>query len=97
MTRPAVTPESSAKSLDTLQAMWKPGSTACEGMTVHQLQVQRDALRKALERLDAIRPNCDSCSRFDFHKLCSKHGEVPAEFRHADGECADWVFDHIPF
>jgi len=100
MSRSTVTPESVAKSLATMQALHKPASTPAadgEGMTLGQLQVQRDALRKALKRLDDIRPCCDTCSRFDFHRQCSQHGEIPDEFRQAVGECPDWLFDNIPF
>lgn len=97
MSRSTVTPESVAKSMQTLEAQWKPGSEAAEGMTLRQLEVQRDALRKALKRLDEIKPCCDTCNQFDFLRTCKKHGEIPPEFRQVIGECPDWQFDHVPF
>ncbi len=100
MNKPAVTPESVAKSLATMQALHKPGPAPAaddEGMTLEQLQAQRAALRTALKRLDDIHPCCDTCSRFDFHRQCSKHGEIPQEFRQVVGECPDWRHDGVPF
>lgn len=100
MSRSTVTPESVAKSLATMQAL--SGATPApaadgEGMTLTQLHVQREALRKALKRLDDIHPCCDTCSRFDFHRQCEMHGEIPAEFRQVVGECPDWRHDGVPF
>jgi hypothetical protein len=99
MSRSTTTPESVAKSLATMQALAgaTPAPEDGEGMTLQQLQVQRDALRKALKRLDDIHPCCDTCSRFDFHRKCSMHGEIPAEFRQVVGECPDWRHDQCPF
>jgi len=85
-----------AKSMQTLQQLWKPTATADAGCTLQQLQVQRDALRQALGRLDAIKPCCMSCQQFDLG-LCKQHGEIPKEFQTAEGECPDWLYDAIPF
>jgi len=97
MSKTTVTPESVAKSMATLEAQWKPGSEAKDGTTLQQLEIQRDALRKALKKLDDIRPCCDTCEKFDFVRVCTQHGEIPLEFRSVVGECPDWTLSYIPF
>lgn len=87
---------SHAKNMGTLQQLWKPTATAVAGTTLQQLQIQRDALQKALKDLDAIKPCCMSCQQFDVGG-CKLHGEIPAEFQKVEGECPDWRYDAIPF
>lgn len=91
-TKPADVP----RSMQTLQQLWTPASTAERGCTLEQLQVQRDALRKALARLDDIKPCCMSCDQFDLG-TCRVHGDIPAEFQRVEGQCPDWRYDAIPF
>lgn len=90
-------PAQVARSLAELEAQWKPAAVVPNGMNLEQWKVQRDALRTALRRLDDIQPCCITCSRFDFHKLCTLHGEVPHEYHRAIGQCPDWLHDNVPF
>lgn len=90
-------PEAVAKSIAQLEAQWKPSSEAKDGMSLAQLHVQRDCLRRALKKLDDIRPCCNTCGQFDFVRTCKLHGEVPDEYRNVVGECPDWTYDFIPF
>lgn len=97
MTRRTATPESIAKTMNTLKELWKPGAPAGrEGMTLAELGVQRDALSQALARLNAIKPCCHSCREFDMG-VCRMHGDIPAEFQKVEGECTDWRYDGVPF
>ena len=90
------TPESIAKSMDTLSAIWKPGDEPGEGATVQQIEIQRGALRQALARLDLIKTACTHCTQFEMG-ACKKHGVIPQEFQTVEGECPDWRYDAIPF
>ena len=90
-------PANVVRSLAELEAQWKPQAEVPDGMTLDQLTAQRAALRSALRRLDDIQPCCLSCSRFDFLKHCTKHGEVPYDYQRVVGECPDWVHDGVPF
>lgn len=97
MSRSKATPESIAKSMETLKQIWKPGAPAGhEGMTAAELTVQREALRSSLVRLDAIKTACTHCQQFGMG-ACRIHGEIPAEFQKVEGDCPDWTYDAIPF
>jgi hypothetical protein len=82
--------------MDTLQQLWKPVSEPRDGMTAAQYAVQRDALRAALTRMDAIKVTCHFCASFELGK-CEKHGAVPLEFQKSEGACAEWTYDGVPF
>lgn len=97
MSTKGLTPEESAKSMATTKALWQPMSAPEAGMSRAQLLVQRDALRRALKRLEEVKPCCNTCSRFDFVHTCELHGHVPPEFFGAIDQCEDWSFDAIPF
>lgn len=85
------------KPIQAIEALWKPSSEPKDGMTRTQLEVQRDALRRALRRLDDIRPCCNTCANFDFVKTCKLHGEIPHEFFNTPDQCSDWRFEFTPF
>lgn len=87
----------SNQALNAIEQMWLPSAEARADMTLAQLEVQKDALRRALKRLENVQPCCNTCSRFDFVKTCNLHGEIPREFVSAIGQCPDWAFDAIPF
>ena len=67
-----------------------------EGATLAELQAHRDALRAALKRVEAVRANCHSCGLFELG-ACQVHGQVPEAFQLAEGECAEWRYDGVPF
>lgn len=97
MSRSKATPESIAKSMNTLKQIWKPDAPiGHEGMTAAELKVQREALRTSLQRMEAIKVACTHCQQFDLG-ACRTHGEIPAEFQKIEGECPDWRYDAIPF
>lgn len=92
---------SAMTAMDTLRALWAddadtPGLQA-RGVSLPQLRVQREALARALAAVDAIKPCCHSCDRFDLGS-CQHHGApVPSDFQEAIGKCPDWAYDGIPF
>lgn len=68
------------------------------GMSAVELQTVREALRERLRSLDQIRATCEHCEHFAHAPRCAKFDAVPPDdFRHAEGACAEWRYDGIPF
>jgi hypothetical protein len=70
--------------------------SAPAGMTAAELNVQREALRTALRKLEVIQVHCASCKEFELG-VCARHGNVPVSFQKSVDECDDWTYDGIPF
>jgi len=76
--------------------LWAPSSTAREGASQVQIVVQRDALAKALGRLQAIKFNCEHCAKFQM-EACDMHGPIPREYIKTEAGCPDWAYDGVPW
>jgi hypothetical protein len=67
-------------------------------MSAIELREVREALRKRLRELDAVRATCEHCEHFANPPTCAKFDAVPPpEFRCVEGACEHWRFDGIPF
>lgn len=66
-------------------------------MNIVSLNVQREALRKELTRLDAIKPGCGNCNHYQLER-CDVYGEVPpGDWFKGPIDCPEWQFDALPF
>ncbi|MFM6996941.1 MAG: hypothetical protein ACKOXL_07600 [Limnohabitans sp.] len=93
----SLTPEESAAAMHTVRELWKPTNPAHDGMTRAQLDQHKADLQRVVKLLNEIRPCCGTCTRYDFAKLCSLHGEVPHEFKYEANDCPDWAYQFVPF
>jgi hypothetical protein len=63
-------------------------------MTRVELDVQRTALRRMLNTLDAVKVECRTCIAWA-GATCEKYGPPPADV--VSVGCDEWQFDDIPF
>ena len=81
---------------DNLEAAYPPGAP----MTFWRLGAEREALRRRLQYLDALRPVCKTCVNFlhvkGFNRCTVFDDVVPEAFRES-GTCESWVSDGVAF
>lgn len=65
-------------------------------MTLAQFVATRETLRAALAKFEVVKPCCGSCTHFSMG-TCELHGDVPKEFQEALEQCAEWMYDNVPF
>lgn len=66
-------------------------------MNLHELKVTRQALQAQLKVYEQIKPSCKSCEHFP-NGRCERFNAVPPPaWLSGDEECAEWVYDSIPF
>jgi hypothetical protein len=66
-------------------------------MTLIELQVTKQALRRQLDEYERITPSCMTCQHMDAG-LCAKfNAQPPAEWKAGPVDCAEWIHDGIPF
>jgi hypothetical protein len=69
-------------------------------MNLIQLTTTREALRQSLQRYEQITVCCHSCEHYgnETARQCSIHKATPPpEWMKGPIECADWLFDQVPF
>ena len=59
--------------------------------------VQRRALRRLLEPLEAIVMCCNTCANFEGGWCCRYNAEPPKDLIDTDIECESWDHDPTPF
>jgi len=68
-----------------------------KALTRAELQLQRQALRKLLEPLEAVVMSCGECTHFQAGWCGKFDAEPPAEARKTDIGCESWEHDFVPF
>lgn len=71
----------------------------CTGgrVNIALLTVKREALRKELQRLDAITPSCSNCNHY-LLEMCKVYDQAPpSEWFRGPIDCESWEFDALPF
>ena len=69
-------------------------------MNLQELKATTQALRQSLQRYERIKVSCHSCEHYGdtIARQCAIHkATTPPESVPGPVECADWVFDEVPF
>ena len=66
-------------------------------MNLHELKVTRQALHSQLQVYDRIKPSCNTCENLSGGQCSHFNATPPPEWQTGAQECAEWVYDSIPF
>lgn len=66
-------------------------------MTLTELTVTKDALRKQLQEYEQIKPNCINCTKYTHDKCEQFDASPPNSWKIGPVQCEHWVWDQIPF
>lgn len=66
-------------------------------MTLAEIAIRKEALQKALDELDLIKPSCTNCTKYAHDKCAQFDENPPNSWKIGPVQCEHFCWDGIPF